>query len=176
MGNVLLKQEGVFEFFLIQYQYVLTDVRVQLVPGDLSSTMTSTSNLERSSSAPPPLNGSPLVPPSSGQSSHDSPPKTAVPALGRSKTMQLGGNKQSSASKTAALAAELAGEAEGEATNAWGTDDLMDVNADEDDWSAFATAPVAASSSSRKATVASGLGFGEVASFTAPTLSVNGAF
>lgn len=89
--------------------------------------------------------------------------------------MQLGGNKQSSASKTAALAAELVGEAEGEATNAWGTDDLMDVNADEDDWSAFATAPVAASSS-RKATVASGLGFGEVASFTAPTLSVNGAF
>jgi len=89
--------------------------------------------------------------------------------------MQLSGSKQSSASKTAALAAELAGEAEGEAINAWGSDDLMDVNADEDDWSAFATAPVAASSTSRKPTVAAGLGFGEVASFTAPTLSVDGS-
>ena len=88
--------------------------------------------------------------------------------------MQLGGNKQTSALKTAALAAELAGEVEAEAVNAWGNDDLMDVNADDDDWSAFATAPTAAGSSAVGRSTGAGLGFGEISSFKAPTLSVDG--
>ena len=38
------------------------------------------------------------------------------------------------------LLAELEDEATAETVNAWGNDDLMDVNADEGDWSAFESA------------------------------------
>lgn len=52
---------------------------------------------------------------------------------GRSKPkgMQLGGH----VSSTLSYAAEWAAEAEVETSNPWGSDDLMDVNADQDDWS-----------------------------------------
>jgi SCY1-like protein 1 len=46
--------------------------------------------------------------------------------------MQLGGGHVSS---TLSHAAEWAAEAEVEASNPWGNDDLMDINADQDDWS-----------------------------------------
>ena len=46
--------------------------------------------------------------------------------------MQLGGGHVSS---TLSHAAEWAAEAEVETSNPWGNDDLMDVNADQDDWS-----------------------------------------
>jgi len=45
--------------------------------------------------------------------------------------MQLGGH----VSSTQSHAAEWAAEAEVDASNPWGSDDLMDVNADQDDWS-----------------------------------------
>lgn len=45
--------------------------------------------------------------------------------------MQLGGH----VSSTLSHATEWAAEAEVEMSNPWGTDDLMDVNADQDDWS-----------------------------------------
>ena len=45
--------------------------------------------------------------------------------------MQLGGH----VSSTLSHAAEWAAEAEVEAPNPWGNDDLMDINADQDDWS-----------------------------------------
>ena len=38
-------------------------------------------------------------------------------------------------SSTSSHAAEWAAEAEVETSNPWGNDDLMDVNADQDDWS-----------------------------------------
>lgn len=49
--------------------------------------------------------------------------------------MQLGGGHGSS---TLSHAAEWAAEAEVETSNPWGNDDLMDVNADQDDWSEMA--------------------------------------
>lgn len=45
--------------------------------------------------------------------------------------MQLGGH----VSSTQSHAVEWAAEAEVETSNPWGNDDLMDVNADQDDWS-----------------------------------------
>ncbi|SJK97742.1 uncharacterized protein ARMOST_00995 [Armillaria ostoyae] len=76
----------------------------------------------------------------------------AVPAFNRpvnstssqSKGLQLSATKSSGAA-AAALVKQLAEEAEAEDTNLdsnpWGSDDLIDVNADDDDWSAFETAP-----------------------------------
>jgi SCY1-like protein 1 len=55
---------------------------------------------------------------------------------GRPKGMQLGGSK--AVNSTAGWALEAAAEADsGETVNPWGNDDLMDVNADQDDWSGF---------------------------------------
>lgn len=52
--------------------------------------------------------------------------------------MQLGGGKPSAAANSnvaADWALEAAAEADTSQGNPWGNDDLMDVNADEDDWS-----------------------------------------
>lgn len=56
--------------------------------------------------------------------------------------MKLGGNKTAAKSS---LADTVAGgwDDEEEVENAWGNDDLIDVNADEDDWAAFESAPIA---------------------------------
>ena len=71
-------------------------------------------------------------------------PGTPVPPLSHSKLspseagsakpkgMQLGGGH---ALSTLSPAEEWAMEAEVETSNPWGNDDLMDVNADQDDWS-----------------------------------------
>jgi len=59
--------------------------------------------------------------------------------------MQLGASKVPASAVAASLAAELEEEAtaeEGIEGNPWGTDDLIDINADEDDWSAFESAPL----------------------------------
>ncbi|KAK0461039.1 armadillo-type protein, partial [Desarmillaria tabescens] len=63
--------------------------------------------------------------------------------LSKGKGLQLGATKSSSAA-AAALVDHLAEEAEAEnghlESNPWGSDDLIDVNADDGDWSAFETA------------------------------------
>jgi len=59
--------------------------------------------------------------------------------------MQLGASKVPASVAAASLAAQLEEEAaseEGVEVNPWGTDDLIDINADEDDWSAFESAPI----------------------------------
>ncbi|OWZ36136.1 SCY1-like [Cryptococcus neoformans c45] len=79
-----------------------------------------------------------------------SPQPRAVKAFGRTTTNSSlsgtsGGMKLAGAKKAPgkSLADQLAGEWEEEdGGNAWGTDDLIDVNADDDDWSAFESAPV----------------------------------
>lgn len=62
-----------------------------------------------------------------------------VPSVSKAKGMQLGATKLSAASHMPAeWAEEAAAEAEAEESgqaNPWGNDDLMDVNADQDDWS-----------------------------------------
>lgn len=62
----------------------------------------------------------------------------------QSSSSSAGGMKLSAKPKpTSNLADTLASEwDDGEAANAWGTDDLIDVNADEDDWAAFESAPI----------------------------------
>ncbi|EPT02574.1 hypothetical protein FOMPIDRAFT_1022743 [Fomitopsis schrenkii] len=75
-----------------------------------------------------------------------------VSAIGMSsskaKTMHLGANKAPASSSLSDWAMEAAAEAESEeaahagGVNPWGNDDLIDVNADQDDWSAFESAPV----------------------------------
>jgi len=58
-------------------------------------------------------------------------------------SMKLGGTKPKATK--ASLADTLADEwdeGDDEVENAWGNDDLIDVNADEDDWAAFESAPV----------------------------------
>nr|GAT57734.1 predicted protein [Mycena chlorophos] len=76
------------------------------------------------------------------------------PAPSKSKGMQLGAHKVPASVASAALVEQLAEEAaaqsegdpwgeeslnDGDGSNPWGNDDLMDVNADQDDWSAFET-------------------------------------
>lgn len=54
--------------------------------------------------------------------------------------MQLGANKVPGGISISALADQLADEAAASASvegNPWGSDDLIDVNADDDDWSEF---------------------------------------
>jgi hypothetical protein len=65
---------------------------------------------------------------------------TGAPGKSRTGAMQLGAAKV----PTSKLAAELAAEASSAATSGWGDGDLMDVNADESDWSMFASAPAEA--------------------------------
>ncbi|PPQ93682.1 LOW QUALITY PROTEIN: hypothetical protein CVT25_012741 [Psilocybe cyanescens] len=62
----------------------------------------------------------------------------------KTKAMQLGANKVPMSASLSALADQLEDEAAASASvegNPWGSDDLIDVNADEGDWSAFETAP-----------------------------------
>lgn len=49
--------------------------------------------------------------------------------------MQLGASKVPASVAAAALVAQLEEEAAAQEGNPWGTDDLIDINADEDDWS-----------------------------------------
>lgn len=63
----------------------------------------------------------------------------STPTASKSKAMQLGAHKVPASVAAAALVEQLAEEAaaaEGDG-NPWGNDDLIDVNADEDDWSTF---------------------------------------
>ena len=93
----------------------------QLAAPDLQSTIATQSNVTL-----PSITGStPGTPVPSF--SHSSPSPGSKP-----KGMQLGGGHGSS---TISHATEWAAEAEVETSNPWGNDDLMDVNADQDDWS-----------------------------------------
>ncbi len=100
--------------------------------------------IDRPTSAPPPedsrignLRPSPLLTSVSAANSTVTTP--AVPGFSikpasRGKGLQLGAHKSSSA-VSAALIDQLTEEVAAENDNPWGGDDLMDVNADEDDWS-----------------------------------------
>lgn len=111
--------------------------------------------IERPTSAPPPKDGhlgsvrsSDLltvpVSISAANSTVSSPviPTRSTPTAtaSRVKGMQLGANKVPVGATSAALVAQLAEEVAAEGNddvNPWGSDDLMDVNADQDDWSKY---------------------------------------
>lgn len=103
-------------------------------------------NPDRPTSAPPPaetsrighLRPSPLVTSISAANSAVSSPaiRTQIGPTSKSKGLQLGANKVPASVIAAALADEWIDEtAENNDSNPWGTDDLIDVNADQDDWS-----------------------------------------
>ncbi|KAG6886293.1 hypothetical protein C0993_006703 [Termitomyces sp. T159_Od127] len=73
---------------------------------------------------------------------------TSSPSLpSRGKGMQLGTNKVPLSTTSAILAEQWVDDTTDSlrVENPWGSDDLIDVNADEDDWSAFETAPAVVS-------------------------------
>ena len=100
----------------------------------MQTTIAPTSSSSSPAAVAPALNGSSLSAPSSIPQDRPSPSK--------GKGLQLG-PKSSSALAALALPGELAEEiAATETANAWGTDDLIDIHNDDDDWSAFESAPV----------------------------------
>ncbi|KAF7969152.1 hypothetical protein HWV62_28194 [Athelia sp. TMB] len=126
--------------------WAISSLGKQLKTADMQSTM-NIAEISRPISAPPPPAGAPSRPsplpfvPSASSVAKSTVSSPAVPRGGssRAKGMQLGANKVPAAT----LAMELEEEATsamGGDSNPWGTDDLIDINADEDDWSAFETA------------------------------------
>ena len=136
------------------------------MPGDLSSAMAavtpapSTTLRTNSAPAPPTLNGSASgltgTPVTSAPASTFSSPGIPSSSTGKARGMQLGASKRS--------AAEAAG------VDAWASEDLMDVNADQDDWTAFESAPQGMKGSA----TALSLGFDEPSAFSTPALAVDG--
>jgi len=114
----------------------------QIASSDLQAPMNTNLAIDRSNSAPSattnhigeitrptftPVQSSPAMPLTNGTS--------------KGKGLQLGANKVPSSVSMGMLADQLAEEAAATASlegNPWGTEDLMDVNADEDDWSELA--------------------------------------
>jgi len=115
---------------------------------DASTAQSRMTGADRPTSAPPgeqASNGglsrpSPLITSISAANSTVSSP--AFPPASKGKSLQLGASKTSSNLAAASSLAdewieEAAAENDKEGDNPWGTDDLMDVNADQDDWSTF---------------------------------------
>ncbi|KAG6370974.1 armadillo-type protein [Boletus reticuloceps] len=120
--------------------WAMSSLGRKLAPGDLQSTIASTSD-ER-----------PLTP-SNGT---DTPSRT-IPStsFAQPKGLQLGGSNTNAKAVAVQLAEKVAAEEGGNST--WAGNDLMDVNADEGDWNAFESAPAAVVS---RFTSAADLGFG----------------
>ncbi|KAH9940496.1 uncharacterized protein BXZ73DRAFT_42907 [Epithele typhae] len=141
--------------------WAITSLGKRLATTELQSTMTTASGggIDRPTSAP--ISGGlnigelstgstaaatamPLTPTFSSNVG----PTGALTSTSRSKGMQLGASKvPTSTSGIPDWAEEAAAEVGPSTSNPWGNDDLMDVNADADDWSAFETAPPPASTS-----------------------------
>ncbi|KAF5388789.1 hypothetical protein D9757_005678 [Collybiopsis confluens] len=135
--------------------WAMSSIGKRLAAADMQTTMAS--GVDRPTSAPPPpeesrigeLRPSPLITSISASNSTVSSPafptRSSLQSSSKAKGMQLGASKvPSNVSAAAMLAEQLALEAtveEGE-SNPWGDEDLIDVNADEGDWSAFETAPL----------------------------------
>ncbi|KAJ7350311.1 armadillo-type protein [Mycena albidolilacea] len=125
--------------------WAISSLGKTLATKDMESTMTAASGLtiDRPTSAPGPVS-EPSISSFGVQSTHLAGVRSGIstPTPSKSKGMQLGAHKVPPSVAAAALVEKLAEEAaaaEGEG-NPWGNDDLIDVNADEDDWSAFETA------------------------------------
>ena len=129
---------------------------LQLTTGDLQTSMTSSigATIDRPTSAPAAnagLNGNTLsisstlslgstaaAPPLTPTLSSNALPTRSLTSPSKGKGMQLGATKMPSIPGSIPdWAEEAAAEFEtSQSTNPWGNDDLMDVNADDDDWSA----------------------------------------
>ncbi|CCL98356.1 uncharacterized protein FIBRA_00351 [Fibroporia radiculosa] len=147
--------------------WAISSLGRKLAAADLQSTM---DGAERSGLAPPAavansVDGSDSRPSSRLGTTLSSPaaPVRAVDSAGKTKSMQLGANKVPASLSANKATSDWAQEAAAEADtprNPWGNDDLIDVNADQDDWSAFESAPVPIV----------GLGFSDVLDQNSPAL------
>jgi SCY1-like protein 1 len=134
--------------------WALSSIGKKLAPADLQSTMSAVAqvasdDIGRPTSAPPSssgLNGSASRAPSyvnitlAASVPGIAPGTSALGSTSKVKGMQLGASKLPVTHMPAEWAEEAAAEAEAEEAtqgNPWGNDDLMDVNADQDDWSKF---------------------------------------
>ncbi|WRT70322.1 uncharacterized protein IL334_007320 [Kwoniella shivajii] len=140
--------------------WAISSLSKQLSTPELHTSMSAASALNVPSGSPNPSNGgsplasprissdsasmftsttSPSVPgPSSGRFK-----STTIPKSGSASGLKLGGKKPTAGpSSLADVVASEWDDDDNDAGNAWGNDDLIDVNADEDDWSAFESAPV----------------------------------
>ncbi|KAI0093158.1 ARM repeat-containing protein [Irpex rosettiformis] len=133
--------------------WAISSIGKKLTTSDLQSTMSSvsqaaSSDMDRPTSAPADIVsnnlGRPQVHPSLGAtlSTPGVKPQSGLNgSTSKAKGMQLGASKTPVTSHlTADWAEEAAAEADAEESshaNPWGNDDLMDVNADQDDWSAY---------------------------------------
>ncbi|KAG0700943.1 armadillo-type protein [Suillus ampliporus] len=139
--------------------WAVSSIGKKLAPADMQTTISSTIDGPTSGRATP-LPGafvssvSPSVNPSKG------------------KGLQLGGNKAPPSVLAAQLAEEVANEA-GQGSNHLWNDDLIDINADEGDWSAFESAPAIVEP--KPVPASNGLGFGISLQPSSPTTDEWGA-
>ncbi|TBU30194.1 armadillo-type protein [Dichomitus squalens] len=148
--------------------WAISSLGKQLASGTLQSSVASTigTSIDRPTSAPAAnvgsapnpsststlsgFRGGPVGMPLTPTLSSVTGPTRALTSASKGKGMQLGATEvPASVSSASDWAEEAAAELDAStstATNPWGNDDLMDVNADEDDWSAFETAPLATAS------------------------------
>lgn len=122
--------------------WAVSSLGKKLAPADMQTTIASTID---TSILAPNINGRASSLPVTSASSSTNP--------SRNKGLQLGGNK----AMASTLAEEVANEAGQGSSRLW-NDDLIDIHADEGDWSAFESAPPAMES--KLASTTDGLGFG----------------
>ncbi|KAF4599678.1 hypothetical protein EYR40_006777 [Pleurotus pulmonarius] len=125
--------------------WAITSLGKKLAASDLQSTIAEANGpaavpLERSSSAPFNAGSSAIShsPQPNGQTTLTPPgPERSSSAPNQSKGLELGGTKPH---VDDSFIADLEKDSSHD-SNPWGAEDLMDVNADQDDWSAFESAP-----------------------------------
>ncbi|TFK44506.1 hypothetical protein BDQ12DRAFT_673119 [Crucibulum laeve] len=128
--------------------WAISSLGKKLATSELQSAMSP--GIDRPISAPAPPGGFPLdshigelrKPSFAATTSTPTTPVTNSASISKARGLQLGATKQPASALADRLAAEAAAINSGETTNPWGNDDLIDVNADEGDWSAFESAPV----------------------------------
>lgn len=123
--------------------WAITSLGKRLATADMQTDMSSVAGIaiDRPISAPGPAGGSTYSSSLHPTALNGMKSGASTPIPSKSKAMQLGAHKVPASVAAAALVeqlAEVAAAAEVDG-NPWG-DDLIDVNADEDDWSAFETA------------------------------------
>lgn len=132
--------------------WAVSSLGKKLAPADMQTTIASTID---TSILAPNINGRASSLPVTSASSSTNP--------SRNKGLQLGGNKAT----TSTLAEEVANEAGQGGGRLW-NDDLIDIHADEGDWSAFESAPPAMES--KLVSTTDGLGFGLSLRASSPVL------
>lgn len=121
MGDVFSGKKGRFSIFI---KFPSTKLLSQLAPSDLQSTIISNSD-----GYTPAINGTALT----GSGADIQQRATPSTSFAQPKALQLGGSKTNARTVAAQLTEQVVAEESG--FESWGIHDLMDVNADEGDWS-----------------------------------------